>query len=103
MLTKESQIEQRLIKKLTDLKYTYRQDIRTQQALEHNFREKFEALNRVNLNDSEFTRLHEQIITADVFTAAKIYVKEIPLSVTMAHCFITRWLIIKTGVKTALR
>jgi type I restriction enzyme R subunit len=72
MLTKESQIEQRLIKKLTDLKYTYRQDIRTQQALEHNFREKFEALNRVNLNDSEFTRLHEQIITADVFTAAKI-------------------------------
>jgi len=44
MTTTESQIEHDLIKKLDDLKYTYRQDIRDREALEQNFREKFEAL-----------------------------------------------------------
>jgi len=72
MTTKEAQIEQRLINKLVDLKYAYRQDIRTQEALESNFKTKFEALNKVNLTDSEYSRLREQIITADVFAAAKI-------------------------------
>ena len=72
MTTKESQIEQRLIDKLEELKYTYRQDIRTQEALENNFRKKFEDLNKVNLTDSEYSRLREQIISADVFAAAKI-------------------------------
>ncbi len=38
--------------------------------MEKNFREKFEALNRVHLTDSEFSRLMEEIITPDVFTAA---------------------------------
>ena len=71
MVTKESQIEQRLINKLEELKYTYRQDIRTQEALENNFKTKFEALNKVNLTDSEYSRLREQIISADVFAAAK--------------------------------
>ncbi len=72
MVTKESQIEQRLIDKLQDLKYDYREDIRTQDALEANFKKKFEELNKVNLTDSEFTRLREKIISADVFAAAKI-------------------------------
>lgn len=44
MTTTENQIEQSLIAKLTDLKYTYRDDIRDKAALEHNFREKFEGL-----------------------------------------------------------
>ena len=72
MSTKEFQIEQSFINKLADLKYTYRQDIRTQQALEDNFKEKFEQLNKVNLTGSEYTRLREQIISPDVFASAKI-------------------------------
>ncbi|MFZ1344380.1 type I restriction endonuclease subunit R [Thiothrix eikelboomii] len=71
MTTKENVIEQKLIEKLQDLKYTYRPDIRHNAALEHNFRQKFEALNRVNLTDAEFSRLRDEIITADVFTAAQ--------------------------------
>ncbi len=71
MTIKEQQIEERLISKLEDLKYTYRPDIRDRYALEQNFREKFEALNRVQLTDSEFSRLRDEIVNADVFTAAK--------------------------------
>ncbi len=70
-MTKEQQIEERLIAKLKDLKYTYRPDIRDKVALEQNFRDKFEALNRVNLTDAEFARLRDEIVTADVFTAAQ--------------------------------
>ncbi len=71
-MTKESQIEQRLLEKLTDLKYTYRSDIRDKVALEQNFRNKFETLNRVNLTDAEFARLRDEIITADVFNASQV-------------------------------
>jgi len=71
MTTKENQIEQCLIQKLTDLKYTHRPDIRDRESLEQNFRNKFEALNRVKLTDAEFARLRDEIVTADVFTAAK--------------------------------
>lgn len=67
----EQQIEQALIEKLGDLKYTYRKDIRDRAALEKNFRQHFEALNRVELTDREFHRLLESIITPDVFAAAK--------------------------------
>lgn len=70
-MTKETQIEREFIDKLVDLKYTYRQDIRDKNSLELNFREKFEALNRVRLSDSEFKRLKEQIINADVFETSK--------------------------------
>ncbi len=70
--TKEQQIEQNLIDKLTDLKYIHREDIHDRDALEKNFREKFEALNKVRLTDSEFSRLRDQIISPDVFAAAKI-------------------------------
>ena len=68
---KEQDIEDELITKLQDLKYVYRPDIRTRAALERNFREKFEALNRVRLTEHEGARLMEQIITPDVFTAAQ--------------------------------
>jgi type I restriction enzyme, R subunit len=67
----EQDIEQALIEKLGDLKYSYRPDIRDRATLEQNFREKFEALNRVNLTDTEFARLLGQIITLDVFAAAR--------------------------------
>jgi len=67
----EKEIEVSLIDKLKELKYTYRDDIRDKDSLEANFREHFQKLNKVNLNDSEFARLRDEIITADVFTAAK--------------------------------
>jgi len=71
LVLKEQGIEEVFIDKLCSLKYEYRQDIRDRASLEKNFLEKFEALNRVNLTDAEFTRLLEEIVTADVFAAAK--------------------------------
>ncbi|MEQ8227041.1 MAG: type I restriction endonuclease subunit R [Rhodospirillales bacterium] len=70
-MTKEAEIEQELITKLAGLKYSHRDDIRDRDSLEHNFREKFEALNRVKLTDSEFERLLEEIVTPDVFESAE--------------------------------
>ena len=67
----EQEIEQGFIRKLTELKYEYRSDITNRAALERNFREKFEALNRVRLTDTEFARLLDELVTADVFAAAK--------------------------------
>ena len=66
----EQQIEQSLIGALTDLKYTYRDDIRDRDALEDNFRKHFQTLNRVQLTDGEFKRLLDDIITPDVYSAA---------------------------------
>lgn len=71
-MTKEAQIEEFFIKKLEDLKYVYRKDIRDRNTLEKNFREKFEALNRVKLTDNEFERLKADITNPDVFTASKL-------------------------------
>ena len=71
MSTAELQLEEQLIEKLRGLKYEYRPDIRDRAALEQNFREKFETLNRVHLTDGEFARLLDEIITADVFAASK--------------------------------
>lgn len=68
---RESQIEESLIAKLSDLKYTYRPDICDRDSLELNFRKKFEALNRVNLTDTEFNRLRDEIISSDVFASSK--------------------------------
>ena len=53
----ENDMEQNLTKKLQELKYTYRSDILGRVTLDKNFREKFEALNRAKLEDSEFVRL----------------------------------------------
>lgn len=66
-IVKEADIEYGFVGKLQDLKYTYRKDIRTRDALELNFRQKFEALNRVKLTDTEFDKLLTEIINPDVF------------------------------------
>jgi type I restriction enzyme R subunit len=71
-MTNETQIEQSLITKLTDLKYTYRDDIRDRSSLETNFRAKFQELNRVNLLDSEFARLKDIIIASDVYSSSQL-------------------------------
>ncbi|WP_447639926.1 MULTISPECIES: type I restriction endonuclease subunit R [Chitinophagaceae] len=70
-IVNESQIEYGLVGKLADLKYTIRQDIRDRKALEENFRQKFEFLNKVKLSDAEFARLRDEIINPDVFSASK--------------------------------
>ena len=70
-VVREEHIEYGFIGKLQNLKYEYRADIRDRASLERNFREKFEALNRVKLSDGEFARLLDEIVTPDVFTAAK--------------------------------
>ena len=68
----EKNIEIRFIEKLEqEQKYTYRSDIHDRDALEKNFRQKFEALNRVHLSDKEFDRLLDEIIDSDVFVASK--------------------------------
>jgi len=72
MATKENQIENEFIDKLEELKYTYRPDIRDRESLELNFRQKFEALNRVNLTDNEFSRLLDEIVNPDVFKTSKL-------------------------------
>jgi len=69
--TAERELEEELIAKLRELKYSYREDIRDRAGLEANFREKFQQLNRVKLSDEEFARLLEEIVTPDVFTAAQ--------------------------------
>ena len=71
MKNREAQIEQQFIAKLVGLKYRYRPDIRNQQALEDNFRKKFEQLNGVQLSDREFKRLLDEIVTRDVFEASQ--------------------------------
>jgi type I restriction enzyme R subunit len=71
MNTTESHLEADLVAKLRDLKYEHRPDIRDRATLERNFREKFESLNRVTLTDGEFQRLTDEIVTPDVFTAAR--------------------------------
>jgi type I restriction enzyme R subunit len=68
---REQDIETEFLTRLENLKYTIRLDIRDRAALEQNFREKFEALNHVRLTDSEFARLLDEIITPDVFIAAR--------------------------------
>ena len=70
-MVKEADIEDIFIRKLLDLKYVNRPDIRDRATLEANFREKFEALNRVKLTDAEFARLQEEIVSQDVFAAAR--------------------------------
>lgn len=71
-MIKEQQIEEELIERLSDLKYTYRKDIRDKEALELNFRQKFEALNRVKLTDNEFDKLLTEIINPDVFKTSNV-------------------------------
>ena len=71
MTKAERDLEEALVEKLQDLKYEYRPDIRDRATLEANFRDKFEALNRVSLTDGEFQRLLDEIATPDVYEAAR--------------------------------
>ena len=71
LITPESELEGSLVTKLRDLKYVYRPDIRDRATLEANFRKKFNALNRVTLTDGEFQRLLDDIVTPDVYEAAR--------------------------------
>ena len=71
-VVREDHIEYGFIGTLQRLKYEYRPDITDRATLEANFREKFEALNRVHLTDGEFARLLDEIITPDVFAASKL-------------------------------
>lgn len=71
MIQSEAQLEQQFLEKLQEMKYSYRSDIRDLNALENNFRHKFERLNFVSLSDDEFRKLLQENITADVFTASK--------------------------------
>ena len=71
-MSKENQIEENLIKQLTELKYVHRPDITDRKTLEQNFKAKFKALNRVRLTDSEFLRIRKEIINPDVFAASKL-------------------------------
>ena len=72
LILREEDIETAFIEKMRSLKYTYRPDIRDRAALELNFRQKFETLNRVRLTDGEFQRLLDELITPDVFAAARV-------------------------------
>ena len=67
----EAGIEDAFLARLRELKYDLRPDIHDRASLEKNFREKFEALNRCKLTNAEFARLLDEIVSADVFTAAK--------------------------------
>jgi type I restriction enzyme R subunit len=67
----EAHIEGRFIDKLVSLKYTHCPKIHDLEALEANFRAKFEKLNAVTLSDSEFARLLDQITTPDVYKSAE--------------------------------
>lgn len=68
----EKNIEHRFIEKLcAEQKYIYRDDIHDRATLEHNFREKFQALNKVHLTDAEFTRLMEELTNSDVYASSK--------------------------------
>ncbi|QRK12302.1 hypothetical protein JQX13_21110 [Archangium violaceum] len=71
MNSAERQLEESLISRLVGLKYEYREDIRDRDALERNFRQKFEKLNHVNLTDGEFKRLLDELVTPDVYEAAR--------------------------------
>lgn len=71
-MSKEDQIELSLVEQLKGLKYIYRPEIVDRKSLELNFRQKFDALNRVQLTDGEFLRLCEKIINPDVFETSKL-------------------------------
>jgi type I restriction enzyme M protein len=61
MRVSEGRIEQELIETLASLKYEHRADIHGLEALEANFREKFEALNHVRLSGVE-ARIREKLL-----------------------------------------
>lgn len=71
-MQREQEIEKGLLDKLQDLKYVYRPDIRDRNALEQNFRDKFQELNKVKLSDTEFARLLDLVVNNDVYACARM-------------------------------
>ena len=69
--TSVQDLEEGLLTKLQALEYEYRPDIRDRSTLEANFRKQFGALNHVALTESEFQRLLNEIVTLDVYEAAR--------------------------------
>ena len=51
MMSTERELEDQLVAKLQELKFTHRADIRDRAALEASFRQKFQELNRVRLTE----------------------------------------------------
>jgi hypothetical protein len=82
-ILRENGIEYGFIGTLQGLKYDYRPDITDRAALERDFREKFESLNRVRLTDSEFA--HQFVFNADtrVVPIEEIRAKEGKLSIPL--------------------
>ena len=73
MIQSEAQLEQQFLEKLQEMKYTYRSDIRDLDALENNFRQKFERLNFVSLSASqEVQRLLSRISVTLFFSSRSI-------------------------------
>jgi len=70
MASPELQSEEGLIKYLRNLKYEHGPDVRDRAALEQNFHERLQTLNRVRLMDGELQRLLDEITTPGVFTVA---------------------------------
>lgn len=70
-MTAEKKLEDDLIRKLVELKYSYRPDIRDVATLNQNFRVKFNELNQVTLTDDEFDRLLQDIISLDVYICSQ--------------------------------
>ena len=100
----EQQIEQALIEKLIDLKYEYKSKIDSRKALEENFREHFQALNRVKLTDGEFKRLLDEIVSPDVFASARLLREKNSFTRDDGTPFeLHAWSTSKTGAKILLR
>jgi type I restriction enzyme R subunit len=102
-MTREKQIEDNFIKRLCDLKYSYRPDICNRETLEQNFRVKFEQLNRVHLTDAEFDRLLDEITDSDVYASSKRLRERNTLSEKTEHLCNILWLISKNGAKTSMK
>ena len=66
----EREPEESLLAGLRGLNCEYRRDSRDRATPETNFREKFEALNRVKLTDGERQRRLDEIVVPDVYQAA---------------------------------
>ena len=81
---KEADIEEGFIRTLVSLKYTHRPDIRDRDALEANFREKFQRLNAVTLSDSEFAACWTRSLPQTFINPPRLSARSTPLSGTMA-------------------
>ena len=73
MTAPETDLDGPLVSKLSALGFDRRPDIRDRAALKADFREKFQALNRVALTDGEFRRLLLENVSPDVYETARSF------------------------------